>query len=188
MFVQVFYFVSYYFYWIEYDDFFFYFQETYDRYEDDPSTHQDFDPDLWIEVGSSGGPDKNRVYRLSNTTADNLRAARSVSTIGNSQSVSSTQFKEFVALQQHTTHLIEKYKQLSANNEQSTVHVIEKYEQLSANYEQLRQMVMNITSQKDDTCALPFWSYGPRNNQSPPPPHPPLVPPLFSFNIFLETH
>jgi hypothetical protein len=86
MFVQVFYFVSYYFYWIEYDDFFFYFQETYDRYEDDPSTHQDFDPDLWIEVGSSGGPDKNRVYRLSNTTADNLRAARSVSTIENSQS------------------------------------------------------------------------------------------------------
>jgi len=30
-----------------------------ERYGDDPSTYPDFDPDLWIEVGSSGGPDKN---------------------------------------------------------------------------------------------------------------------------------
>jgi len=65
IFVQPFYFVSYYFYWIEYDDFFFYFQETYnsrlrERYGDNPSTHPDFDPDLWMEVGSSGGPDKIR--------------------------------------------------------------------------------------------------------------------------------
>jgi len=122
MFVQPFYFVSYYFYWIEYDDFFFHFQETYnswlrERYGDDLSTHLDFDPDLWMEVGSSGGPDKNQVYGLSNTTAENLWAAYSVSTIGSSQSVLSTQFKEFVALQQHTTHLTEKYKQLSANYE-----------------------------------------------------------------------
>jgi hypothetical protein len=98
MFVQPFYFVSYYFYWIEYDDYFFYFQETYnsrlrERYGDDPLTHLKFDPDLWIEVGSSGGLDKNQVYELSNTTAENLRAARSVSTVGSSQSVSSTQLK-----------------------------------------------------------------------------------------------
>jgi hypothetical protein len=78
MFVQPFYFVSYYFYWIEYDDFFFHFQETYnsrlrERYGDDPSTHPDFDQDLWMEVGSSDGPDKNRVYGLSNTMAKNLR-------------------------------------------------------------------------------------------------------------------
>jgi hypothetical protein len=86
-----------------------------------------------MEVGSFGGPDKNRVYRLSNTTVENLRAARSFSTVGSSQSVSSTQSKEFVALHQHTTHLTEKY------------------EQLSANYEQLRQMVMNLTSQSGDT-------------------------------------
>jgi len=26
-----------------------------ERYDDDPSIH----PDLWMEVGSSGGPDKN---------------------------------------------------------------------------------------------------------------------------------
>jgi len=74
MFVQPFYFVSYYFYWIEYDDYFFHFQETYnsrlrERYGDDPSTYLDLDPELWMEVGSSGGPDKNRVYGLSNTTA-----------------------------------------------------------------------------------------------------------------------
>jgi hypothetical protein len=56
---------------------FFYFQETYnnrlnERYRDDILTHLEFDPDLWMEVGSSSRPDKNRVYGLSNTTADNL--------------------------------------------------------------------------------------------------------------------
>jgi len=71
-------------------------QETYnsrlrERYGDDPLTHSDFDPDLWMEVGSSGGPDKNRVYGLSNTTAENLRLACSVSTVGSSPSISSTQ-------------------------------------------------------------------------------------------------
>jgi hypothetical protein len=64
-------------------------QETYnsrlrEKYGDDPSTHPDFDPDLWMEVGSSGGPDKNRVYGFSNTTAENLRSACSISTVGSS--------------------------------------------------------------------------------------------------------
>jgi hypothetical protein len=95
MFVQPFYFVSYYFSWIEYDDFFFYFQETYNSrlregYGDDPSTHPDFDLDLWMEVGSSGGPDKNQVYELSNTTTENLQATRNVSTVGRFQLISST--------------------------------------------------------------------------------------------------
>jgi hypothetical protein len=102
---------------------FFYFQETYnsrlrERYEDDPLTHLEFDPDLWMEVGSSGGPDKNWVYGLSNTMAENLQAARSVSTVGSSQSVSSTQSKEFVALQQHTAQLTEKYDHLLAEHAQ----------------------------------------------------------------------
>jgi hypothetical protein len=110
-----------------------------------------------MEVGSSGGPDKNRVYGLSNTTAENLQAARSVSTVGSSQSVSSTQSKEFVALQQHTAHLTEKCDHLTAE-----------YTQLKTNHEQLRQMVLNMASQSGDTCAPPpFWSY---NNQSPPAP------------------
>jgi len=126
MFVQPFYFVSYYVYWIEYDDYFFYFQENYnnqlrERYGDNILTHPEFDPDLWMEVGSSGGPDKNRVYGLSNTTADNVRSTRSVSTVGSSQS------KEFVALQQHTTQLTEKYDHLSAE-----------YAQLKASHAQQR--------------------------------------------------
>jgi hypothetical protein len=61
-----------------------------------------------MEVGSSGGPDKNRVYGLSNTTTDNLGSTSSVSSVGSSQS------KEFVALQQHTVQLTEKYDHLSA--------------------------------------------------------------------------
>jgi hypothetical protein len=71
-----------------------------------------------MEVGSFGGPDKTRVYELSNTTVENIRAARSVSTVRSSLSVSNTQSKEFVALQQHTAHLIEKYERLSADYEQ----------------------------------------------------------------------
>ena len=83
--------------------FFFYFQETYnnrlkERYADDILTHPEFNPDLWMEAGSSAGPDKNRVYGLSNTTAQNIRVACSVSTVGSSQSVSSTQSEEIVAL------------------------------------------------------------------------------------------
>jgi len=82
-----------------------------------------------MEVGSSGGPDKNQVYGLSNTTAENLRATRSVSTVGSSPSVSSTQSEEFMALKQQ-------------------------YERLSTDYDQLREMVMNISSMMgDDTYA-----------------------------------
>jgi len=117
-----------------------------ERYGDDPS-NPDFNPDLWMEVGSSGGPDKNRVYRLSNTTAENLRAAHSVSTVGSSQLVASTQSGEFMALKQQ-------------------------YERLSTDYEQLRQMVMDIRSQMGDTYALLFWLFSPGNNQPPPPPPP----------------
>jgi len=103
-----------------------------------------------MEAGSSGGPDKNRVYGLSNTTAENLRSARSVSTVGSSLSVSNTQSEEFIALKQQ-------------------------YQQLSTNYDELRQIVMEMRSKMgDDTCAASFLPYGPRNNQPPPPPAPPL--------------
>jgi hypothetical protein len=89
-------------------------QETYnsrlrERYGDDPLTYPDFDPDLWMEVGSSCGPDKNRVYRLSNTTAENLRLTRSVSTVRSCSSVSSTQFEEFMALKQQYERLSTDY-------------------------------------------------------------------------------
>jgi hypothetical protein len=103
-------------------------------------THPEFDPDLWMEVGSSDGPNKNRVYGLSNTTAENLRAARSVSTVGSSQSVSSTQSKEFVVLQQHTARLTEKYDRLSAEYAQLKAE----YAQQKVDHEQLREMVINM--------------------------------------------
>ena len=70
----------------------------------------DFDLNLQIEAGSSSGPNRNQVYELSNTMAKNLRMARSVSIVGSSQSVSSIQSQEFAALQQHMTHLTEKYE------------------------------------------------------------------------------
>ena len=97
MFIHSFYFVSYYF--LELNMMIFLkkkIQETYnswlrERYGDNPSTHPDFDPDLWMEVGSSSGLDKNQVHGLSNTTAENLRSAHSVSTVGSSPSISSTQ-------------------------------------------------------------------------------------------------
>jgi hypothetical protein len=99
MYVHSFYFVNYYFLELHLElhmmIFLKEFQEIYnnrlrERYGDNPSTHPDFDPDLWMEVRSSGGPDKNQVYGLSNTTAENLRSARSVSTVGSTPSVSST--------------------------------------------------------------------------------------------------
>jgi hypothetical protein len=133
-----------------------------------------------MEVGSSGGPDKNRVYGLSNTTAENLRAARSVSTVGNSQSVSSTQSKDFVALQQHTTQLTEKYDHLSAEHAQlkaehakQKVEDAQRYAQLKAEHAQLYAQQKAEHAQSGDTCAPPpFWSYN--NQPPPPPPAPPL--------------
>jgi len=89
-----------------------------------------------MEVGSSGGLDKNWVYGLSNTTTENLWVTHSVSTIGSFELVSSTQSEEFMALKQQ-------------------------YERLSTDYEQLCQMVMDIISQIGDTCAVIFlavWS------------------------------
>jgi len=102
-----------------------------------------------METGSSGVLDKNLVYGLSNTTADNLRAACSVLTVGSSQSISSIQSEEIVALKQQ-------------------------YQQLSADYEQLCQIIMDMKSQMSGTCAPLFLPYGPRNKQPPPPPAPPL--------------
>ena len=110
------------------------------------------------------------------TTCD----TRSASTVRSSQSVSSSQSKEFVALQQHTTLLTEKYDHLSetytqlkeqqrvASKQQrakSEQHQVESERQRTA-YEELREMVMNMA--QGGTCAPnPFW---PNNRQPPPPP------------------
>jgi hypothetical protein len=63
MFVQSFYFVNYYFLELNMMVFLKKFQETYnsrlrERYRDNPSSHPDFDLDLWMEVGPSSGPEK----------------------------------------------------------------------------------------------------------------------------------
>jgi len=145
--------------------FFFYFQETYnnrlrERYGDDTLTHPEFDPDLSMEVGSLGGPDKNRIYGLSNTTTDNLRSTRSVSAVGSSQSISISQSKEFVALQQHTAQLTEKYDHLSAEYAQlkaSQAQQRAESEQQKATYEQLRGMVMKMATQSGTYAPNPFW-------------------------------
>ena len=63
-------------------------------------------------------------------------AAYSVSIVGSSQSVSSTQSEEYVALKQQ-------------------------YQQLSTDYKHLRQIIMEIKSQMASTCAPFFWAYGP---------------------------
>ena len=65
-----------------------------------------------MKVGSSGGPDKDRVYGLSNTTAENLQVARGISTVGSSPSVLSTQSKKFMALKQQYEWLSTDYEQL----------------------------------------------------------------------------
>jgi len=161
MFVQPFYFVSYYVYCIEYDDYFFiYFQETYnnrlrERYGDDTLTHPEFDPDLWMEVGSSGGPDKNWVYGLSNTKTDNLRSTRSVSTIGSSQSISSSQSKEFVALQQHTAQLTEKYDNLKAEYAQlKTSHAQQRVESEQLKTSQAQQKAKYEAAHEQQKASL----------------------------------
>jgi hypothetical protein len=91
-----------------------------------------------MEAGSSGRPDRNWVYGLSNTTAENLQMAHSILTVRSSQLVSSTQSQEFATLQEHTAHLIEKY------------------ELLSVNYEELYRMVMDMRSQMGGTCVPSF--------------------------------
>ena len=64
--------------------------------------------------------------------ADNLRSARSASTIGSSQ------YKEFMALQQHTAQLTEKYDHLSKAYTQLKEQQRVAYEQQRAESEQQR--------------------------------------------------
>ena len=53
-----------------------------EKYRDNPSTHPNLDTELWLEAGFSGGSNRNRMYRLSNTTTKNLQMACSVLTVG----------------------------------------------------------------------------------------------------------
>ncbi|KAJ6969812.1 hypothetical protein NC653_034383 [Populus alba x Populus x berolinensis] len=120
-----------------------------ERYGDDTLTHLEFDPDLWMEVGLLGAPDKHQVYGLSNTTVDNLGSARSASIVRSTQSISSSQSKEFVALQQHTTQLTKKYDHLSEAYTQRKVSQAQQRaesKQQKAAYEQLRKMHLTVAA------------------------------------------
>ena len=127
-------FLSYYF--LEFDEFAFY--DTYnsrlnERYKNDHWTYKDIDPDLWLETGSSSGPNRNRMYGLSNTTTENLQTVNSISTIECSQSIPSTQTLEFEAM-------------LDQRVQDWTTHLNEKYERLTVDYEELYRVVMKMRS------------------------------------------
>jgi hypothetical protein len=125
---------------LQFDEFFF--QDTYnnrlkERYMDDPLTHPYLDPDLWLEAGSSSGPDRNRVYELSNTTTENLQMTHSVSTIGCLQLVLSTQTLEFKVMLDQQVH-------------DQTTHLNKKYKRLTSDYQELCQVVMEMRSNMSD--------------------------------------
>jgi hypothetical protein len=118
-------FLNYYF--LEFDEFIFSFQDTYnnwlkERYEDNPSTHLDIDLNLWLEVGSSSVFDRNQIYELSNIMAENFQTTYSGSTVGYSQSISSIQNQEFVVM-------------LISPTGDRTIYFNDKYERLTVNYE-----------------------------------------------------
>jgi hypothetical protein len=61
-----------------------------ERYGDDPLINPDLNMNLWLEARLSGGPDRNLVCGLSNTTIEDLRTTHNVSTSGCSRSILST--------------------------------------------------------------------------------------------------
>jgi hypothetical protein len=90
---------------------------------DYPLTYLDLDLDLWLEVRLFGGLDRSHAYGLSNTTTKNLWMICSASTVGCSQSISSTQTPEFTAMfdqqvQTWTTHVNDKYEWLTIDNKE----------------------------------------------------------------------
>ena len=80
------------------------------------------------------------MYGLSNTTTENLQTTHSVSTVGSSQSIPSTQFLDFAAL-------------LDQGVQERMTHLNEKYERCSMDYEELLLMVMDIRSQMGGVCV-----------------------------------
>ena len=93
-------------------------------------------------------PIENWVYGLSNTTFKDLRMACSVSTIGFSQSVPSTQTLEF-------KEILDQWVQAR------TTYIDADYEQLSTEMTELLWLVMEMRSQMSGTCAPPYWPYDP---------------------------
>jgi hypothetical protein len=115
-----------------------FFQDTHntqlkERYNNDPSTYLNLDLNLLLEVGLSGRPNRNRVYDLSTTTAKNLWTTWSVSIVGCSQSVLSTQTPKFEAI-------------LDQRVQARTTYLAADYERLSAKKAKLHQLIMEMRS------------------------------------------
>jgi len=66
-----------------------------ERYGDDPSTHLDFDPDFWMEVESSGGPEK-----IGSTGSPTLQPKTCGRPVVSQPLRASTQSEELMALKQ----------------------------------------------------------------------------------------
>ena len=111
-----------------------------ERYRDNPLNHPDIDPDLWLEAGLFDGPNRNQVYELCNTTAENLWMTRCVLKIGCSRSISSIQTLEFAAM-------------LDQQVQDQTTYLNDKYKWLTADYEEFRRLVMEIRSYMWSLCV-----------------------------------
>ncbi|KAJ6965878.1 hypothetical protein NC652_003680 [Populus alba x Populus x berolinensis] len=106
-----------------------------ERHGDDLLIHLDLNSNLWLEKGSSDGPNRNRVNGLPNIMVENLWTTRSVSTIGFSQSILSTQTPKFEATLDQRV------------NKNQTTHFAIDYKRLSAKTTKLYRLVMEIRSQ-----------------------------------------
>jgi hypothetical protein len=155
------------FYFLEFDEFNFSFQDTYnilkERYMNNHLTCPDIDLDLWLETISTGGPDRNQVCGLSNTITENLRTTYSTSIFGCSQLIWSSQTSKFAEL-------------LDRRVQDQMAYFYNKYEQLTADYEKIYWLVMEMRSQISGSCASSNWPHDPSDDQ---PPHFPPTPPLF---------
>ena len=113
-----------------------------ERYKDNPLTHLDINPDLWLKAGLFDGPDRNRVYKLSNTKIENLQMTHSASTIGCLQSIPSTETPEFEAI-------------LDQRVKDRITHLVADYEWLSVETTKLRWLVSKMRSQMS-SVVLPY--------------------------------
>jgi hypothetical protein len=127
-----------------------------ERYKDDSLTHPDFNPNLWLDVGSFNGPNRNKMYGFSNTTVEDLQMNRSVSTIKCSQSISSTQTPKFKVI-------------LDQRVQARTIHLTIDYAQLGAETVELRRLVMEMKPHMSGTCSPHYWPHGPGEDPPPPP-------------------
>jgi hypothetical protein len=54
------------------------------KHGEDTSTYLEYNLNLWLKAGATGGPDKNRVCGISMTMAQNIRSDCSILTVSTS--------------------------------------------------------------------------------------------------------